>query len=95
MGADFIIAVNVTPDIGTRVQPAEGFKPNIINIMMQSIYISTSSLVESSLEGADLVIEPQVAHIGAGDFHRALEFILQGKQAAEDSIPRIRKQLAA
>jgi len=95
MGADFIIAVNVIPDISARVQPGEDFKPNIINIIMQSIYIGTYSLVGSSLEGADIVIEPQVTPIGYGDFHRAQECILQGKQAAEDSIPKIKKQLVA
>jgi len=95
IGADFIIAVNVIPDISARVQPAEDFKPNIINIIMQSIYIGTYSLVGSSLEGADIVIEPQVTPIGYGDFHRAQECILQGKRAAEDSIPRIKKQLEA
>ena len=94
MGADFIIAVNVIPDINNRVQRAKDFKePNIISVIMQSIYIGAYSLVESSLAGADIVIEPQVGHIGTGDFHRAEEFISQGKLAAEDSVPRIRKQL--
>jgi len=95
MGADFIIAVNVTPDITARVQPAKDFKPNIINIIMQSMYIGTYLLVGSSLEGADIVIEPQVVHIGASDFHRCQECILQGEWAAKDSMPRIKEQLEA
>lgn len=50
MGADVIIAVNVTPDPAVRVQTAEGLKrPNIINIIMQSIYISSYLLVASCL----------------------------------------------
>ena len=36
-----------------------------------------------------------LAHIGAGDFHRAEEYVLQGKLATEDSIFKIRKQLEA
>jgi len=96
MGADFIIAVNVIPDINDRVQQSKDFKePNIISVMMQSIYIASYSLVGASLAGADIVIEPQVAHIGTGDFHRAEECISQGKSAAEESISRIIKQLQA
>jgi len=94
MGADFIIAVNVIPDINDRTQRAKDFKePNIISVIMQSIYIAAYSLVGASLAGADIVIEPQVAHIGTGDFHRAEECISQGKLAAEAAIPGIRKQL--
>ena len=96
MGADFIIAVNVIPDPGAKVHQAEEFrKPNLISVMMQTIYISSYSLVGSSLEGADIVIEPQLAHIGGGDFHRAQECILQGKLAARDAIPKIKKLLTA
>ena len=101
MGADFIIAVNVIPDIHGRVRRAgEGgmanFKePNIINIMMQSMYIGTYLLVRFSLEGADIVIEPKMIGIGVGDFHRARECILQGELAAQNSIPEIKRLLEA
>jgi len=94
MGADFIIAVNVIPDINDRTQQAKTIKePNIISVIMQSIYISAYLLVAPSLAGADIVIKPQLAYIGTGDFHRAEECILQGKKAAEEAIPRIKKQL--
>jgi NTE family protein len=94
MGADFIIAVNVIPDIGDRTQRTKRFKqPNIFNIMLQSIYISTYSVVRSSLEGADIVIEPHLKHIGYVDFHRARDCIAQGKLAAQDLIQQIKKQL--
>ena len=99
MGADFIIAVNVIPDVADRAsrvdkKPVAGFKePNIIHIIMQSIYIGTSSLVSHSLEGANIVIEPRVAHIGAGDFHHAQECIRQGEVAAQEFIPEIKRKL--
>ncbi len=96
MGADFIIAVNVIPSPAARVQQEGKLrKPNIISVAMQSIYISSYLLVASCLDGADIVIEPQVAHIGTGDFHRTQEYILQGEQAAQDSIPAIKKLLEA
>jgi len=99
MGADFIIAVNVIPDISQRAQWAgkkgvEGIKaPGLIGVIMQSIYISTYSLVRSCLEEADIVIQPEVARIGYGDFHRAQECIRQGELAARESIPEVKKRL--
>ena len=98
MGADFIIAVNVIPDVTAQAHRVnkEHMKahrePNIFHVIMQSIYIGAYSLTRSSLEEADIVIEPQVAHIGAGDFHNAKGLILQGTLAAQDSIPEIKRQ---
>ena len=99
MGADFIIAVNVIPDVAERVHRADrerterAKEPNIFNIIMQSIYIGTYSLVKSSMEEADIIIEPNVGHIGSGDFHHAQECILQGEMAAQASVPEIKKKL--
>jgi NTE family protein len=99
MGADFIIAVNVNPDVTYRMgktgqKRVEARKePNIFQVMMQSIYITTYSLARSSLEHADIVIEPDLSHIGAGDFHKARELITRGRQAAQDAIPEIKRKL--
>jgi NTE family protein len=98
MGAEFIIAVNASPDIGTsdRAHQMEGEKlkePNIIGIMMQSMHISTYSLIKASLEDADIVIQPQVAHIGPADFLRAGDCIERGQLAAQDSMPEIKRKL--
>ena len=101
MGAEFIIAVNVIPDISapdktywTGRKGRRAFKePNIIEILMQSIYIGAHPLVQTALKSADLVIEPRVASIGPGDFHRARECILQGELATEDSIPKLKRLL--
>ncbi len=99
MGADFIIAVNVLPDVTGRVakmgkgQAEVKKEPNIFQVIMQSIYIATYSLVRSSVEDADIVIEPDVAHIGAGDFNRTQELIVRGEQAAQNVIPEIKRRL--
>lgn len=102
MGADLIIAVNVIPDITARdrtrwlekQRKQEAREPNIFHILMQSIYIGTHSLAKSSLEGADIAIEPRVAHIGPAEIHRAKECIQQGALAAQKAIPEIKRQLA-
>ena len=94
MGADFIIAVNVLPDVTDRSQKARKRKqPGILSILLQSLYITTHSLVMSSIKDADIVIEPEVADVAFSDFLRAEECISRGVTAAEDAVPRIRGRL--
>jgi NTE family protein len=99
MGADIIIAVNVNPDVSDRMGKSSKIRaearkePNIFQIMMQSIYITTYSLARTSLGDADIVIEPDLANIGAGDFHKASELITRGQQAAQNAIPEIKRKL--
>lgn len=95
MGADFVIAVNVIPPMGVRLQPAKKAKePGIFQAMLHSLYIATYSLVRSNLAGADIVIEPRLPNIGYGDFHRISDTIRQGEIAAQALIEQIKQQLA-
>jgi len=97
MGADFIIAVNVIPDIHHKVMAVDEDvkldlkEPSIFSVIMQSIQRAQCLLVKSSIQGADIIISPNVVHIGFGDFHRAQECIKQGEIAARDSIWKIKK----
>lgn len=92
MGADFIIAVNVVPGISSKTnQPNK--EPNIFYIIMQTIHITTYQSLRASLSGADIAIEPQVASVGHFDFHRVQECIAQGKLAAQNAIPEIKRRL--
>ena len=99
MGADFIIASNVVPDMKDRVyqsskSPKQELKaPNLFDVIMRTIHIAGYQAVRFSLSGADIVIEPQVVHIGFGDFHRSSECISQGKLAAQNSILEIKKKI--
>ena len=101
IGADFVIACNVIPGVLDRAHrpekesPRGAKEPNIIHILLQSIHIGTYSLVRSSLEKADVVIEPDVAHIGAADIRLARECIKQGELAAQEAMPEIRSRLGA
>jgi len=106
MGADFVIAVTLTP------RPSEAFKqvyleelepeesdpvkePNIFTIAMKLIDIYGSHLVGSCLSGADVIIEPRMAGIGLGDFGRAEECILEGGLSTIDAVLEIKRRLAA
>ncbi len=99
MGADFVIAVNVNPPVTDRLSKTGEKRlkahkePNIFHIMMQSLYITTYVVARNSLSNADIVIEPDLRHLGAGDFQKAGEMILMGQEAATDAIPRIKRKL--
>lgn len=89
MGADFIIAVNVM----SHLEAERGKEPNIFGMVMQMLNIATRRILAYSLEGADILIEPRVEHIGYGDFHRVDELAEQGALATEKSITEIKKLL--
>jgi NTE family protein len=94
MGADLVIAVNVIPPMGVRIQPAkEAKEPGIFQSLLHSFYIATYSLVRASLAEADIVIEPKLPHIGYGDFHRIGDSIAQGELAAKPLVEQIKQQL--
>ena len=99
MGADFIIAVNVNPDVTQRMgksykmRVAAHKEPNLVEIMMQSIYITTWSLAHNSLAEADIAIEPDLGNMTSNDFKLAGKMIYRGRVAAEKALPEIRKKL--
>ncbi len=104
MGADFIIAVNVMPRLNHKTgfahpspsmvnQSSANKGPNLFNIMLKVFSITNSQVVESSINGADVVIEPQLPGIGLGDFTHTEECFLQGGLAAIDALPDIEKHL--
>jgi len=106
MGADFIIAVNVTPRLSEafkqvyleELEPEESEsvkEPNIFTIAMKLIDIYGSYLVGSCLSGADVIIEPRMAGIGLGDFGRAEECILEGGLSTIDAVLEIKRGLSA
>jgi NTE family protein len=99
MGADFVIAVNVNPDVVDRqsikTSPQKPDKaPNIFQVLIQSIYITTNSLARTNLENADVVIEPDIADISASEFIRTPELIDLGEAAALAALPEITIKLS-
>lgn len=104
MGADFIIAVNVTPAMyrlarteqaPTKKQPkkSKSGEPNILSVITRMFAITNAQIVQNSLAGADIVIEPRMPGIGLADFSRADECILEGQFSAIDAVLRIKRHL--
>jgi len=100
MGADLVIAVNVVPYIGDKLQreasacgPEETKSPNIFNTMVRMLYIIGFQSTMASLKEADAVIGPEVGHIRSEQFHRLRECVLCGEKAAEATLPQIKSLL--
>jgi len=99
MGANYVIAVDVTPSRKERqehlLQHAEIKEPGMLQVMVQSMYITTYRSAHNVTAGADTVIHPKLAHINPSDFHKMRECILEGELSAVDMIPKIKRDLAA
>ncbi len=104
MGADFIIAVNVTPAMYrlARAEQAPAKKqpkkskpgePNMLSVITRMFAITNAQIVQNSLAGADIVIEPRMPGIGLADFSRADECILEGQFCAIDAVLHIKRCL--
>jgi NTE family protein len=89
MGADFVVAVNVVSE--KERLPSD--KPNIFTIMMKTIHIIGRQSLTTSLQKADVVIEPDLDSVGFADFNLAQESFASGQAAAERALPEILRGL--
>lgn len=87
MGADFIIAV----DISAKPVPLK--KPAALDIVLQSVTILGETLAAFETAEADILIKPKVGTVGSADFNSRNLLILEGEQAAQAALPEIRKRL--
>lgn len=88
LGADLIIAVDISADIDTR-QP-EG----TVETILQSIGIMQSKISAIQLAKADIVIRPSVGRFGSADFDKRLDAMIEGEKAALEALPAIREHIA-
>jgi NTE family protein len=82
-GADVVIAVDIASAIG-------GTAPeSTLDTILQSIDIMYAKISAVQTVRADVVIKPRVGHIGASDFSKRHEAVLEGEKAARDALPAI------
>ena len=86
--AERVVAVNVTKCI-RKVGPLS----NAMHIMYRADEIATFHLTMERLEGADLVIRPNVGRILWYNFKKYKDIIALGEQAAEEALPAIKRLL--
>jgi NTE family protein len=86
-GADVVIAVDISAGVAGAVPQG------ILDTILQSIDIMYAKIATAQLRNADVVIRPQVSHIGSSDFDKRHEAILEGEKAATQALPQIRQIL--
>ena len=84
-GADVVIAVDISAEV------ERPFPENTIETILQSFNIMYSKLASIQIAKADVVIKPKVGHIGAADFSKRHEAILEGEKAALEALPQVMK----
>jgi len=88
MGANFIIAVNVSQ----RIKKKYEFK-NAVDILFRSDLITSSELRKIQLSLADAIISPNVSKIHWANFTKPYKCIHAGEIAAENEILEIKKKI--
>ncbi len=88
LGGDYIIAVDLIPPGAVG-----GKEPhNVLELTINSLYMLMRSTQTDGLR-ANQVILPQIGHIGLAELHRADELLAAGREAAEQAIPEIKREL--
>lgn len=99
MGADVVVAVNVIPMSRYRqAKPKdedETKDPGMFDVIMNVIDIANMRTLLESLEGADIVINPDTRDFRPADFQLVQEIILQGEIAGELAVPEIQLAMEA
>lgn len=88
LGADLVIAVDV------RFGLADNQPQKIWEVAIQSIEILERQLCQTLVQEADLLLAPELGHIGSWDFHCYEELIALGEAAARQALPTIKNLLA-
>jgi NTE family protein len=86
-GADVVIAVDISAGVAGAVPQG------ILDTILQSIDIMYAKIATAQLRNADVVIRPNLSHIGSSDFDKRNETILEGEKAATQALPQIRQIL--
>lgn len=87
MGADLVIAVDIS------ARPSANTPLNMWSLLDQTINIMGQHSIQAELRQADVVIQPQVGHLGTLDLKASHEAILAGEKATQLKIQTIEKMI--
>ncbi len=86
LGADIIIAVNVSADIESGVEV-----DNVVDIVMRSNLTATAKINELLLHSADFTIKPPIGKIAWTAFEELDQLIKKGQAETQRAIPDIKR----
>ena len=67
--------------------------PNIFDVLTQSIFALEYEKIKLATKTADIVITPDVSHIGTFGFYKGEEAISQGYEATKVILPKLREMI--
>jgi NTE family protein len=88
-GADLVIAVNIGKNV------VDKNVNNILDITLQAINIMSYEISKFKVQGADILIEPNVGEVGMMDFTQKEVCMRAGIEATQRAIPELRKKIEA
>ncbi|NOY76797.1 MAG: patatin-like phospholipase family protein [Calditrichaeota bacterium] len=88
LGADFIIAVNVSQSLDNEPE-----LDNVIDILFRSNSITSYRYSRMQMKEADLIIRPDVGDVHWSNFSRFNELIEKGEEVARKAVPVIRQKM--
>ncbi len=88
-GADIVIAVNIGKNV------AEKNVGNIIEITLQAVNIMSYEISKYKVQGADILIEPNVGEVGMTDFTFKEYCMRAGIESAQKIMPELKKKIDA
>ena len=89
MGADFIIAVNISSQTDQQAAASS------LEVLMQTFAIMGQRINQFELKDADIVIQPKLGTMKGSDFNGRNLAILAGEQAAFAVMPQLKEKLQA
>ncbi|HHY56767.1 MAG TPA: patatin-like phospholipase family protein [Chloroflexi bacterium] len=93
MGADYVVAVDLLPPLGTT-QAERAVEPrNLAEAAMTALF-TLARATQAEQQYADVVVTPPIAHINLADLFAAEELLAAGKQAMAAWIPKIKADLS-
>jgi len=89
MGADFVVAVNVTHELSA----SESLKRSL-EMYFRAHQITQQALIRQQLNEADIVLTPKVGHIHWADFRDPEKIIAAGEEVAKMAVQEIKRRLS-
>lgn len=88
LGADFVIAVNVSQDLEEKPD-----LDNVVNIIFRASSVTNNRYNQTLLNEADIVIRPSIGHLHWSEFNCLKEAIAKGEEIAIQALPLLKQKL--
>ncbi|MBI5638046.1 MAG: patatin-like phospholipase family protein [Nitrospinae bacterium] len=86
MGADFVVAIDISQDMLDAPDPGNG-----LEVVLRSNMATRITLSEMELKDADYVIRPDMRKMDWWDFKKSAAFIQKGRESAAAGIAELKK----